>query len=121
MVDQLHQRETLLGVRQVFMAGPDDEQVEATTFLRRPVTHNGGAVTHNGGPCREDPPFHLPPPASLPAAVRLNDPHIVPSGVHNPQTAVFSRETRSVTSSALKSGEISGTRCLELEQTIFIS
>jgi hypothetical protein len=34
MFDRLHQRETSLGVRQVFMAGPDDEQVEAPTFLR---------------------------------------------------------------------------------------
>jgi hypothetical protein len=28
--------------RQVFMAGPDDEQVEAPTLLRGTVTHNGG-------------------------------------------------------------------------------
>jgi hypothetical protein len=31
----------------------------------------------------------LPPPASLPAAVRLNDPHIVPSGVNQPRFPVF--------------------------------
>jgi hypothetical protein len=35
---RLHQRETSLKTRQVFMAGPDDKQVEAR-----------GAVTHNGG------------------------------------------------------------------------
>jgi len=35
----------LVEMRQVFMAGPDDELVER----RGPVTHNGrGAVTHNG-------------------------------------------------------------------------
>jgi hypothetical protein len=31
---RLCQRHTSLEVRQVFMAGPDDEQVEAPTFLR---------------------------------------------------------------------------------------
>ena len=31
---RLHQRETSLKMRQVFMAGPDDEQLEAPTFLR---------------------------------------------------------------------------------------
>src|SRR5262249_48602031 len=31
----------------------------------------------------------LPPPASLPADVRLNDPHIVPSGVNQPRFPVF--------------------------------
>src|SRR5438445_12042681 len=31
---RLHQRETSLKTRQVFMAGPDDEQLEAPTFLR---------------------------------------------------------------------------------------
>ena len=33
------------------MVGPDDEQVEATTFLTgAPATHNGGGgVTHSGG------------------------------------------------------------------------
>jgi hypothetical protein len=30
------------GMRQVFMAGPNDAQVEAPTFLRVTVTHNGG-------------------------------------------------------------------------------
>jgi hypothetical protein len=35
---RLRQRETSLKTRQVFMAGPDDKQVEAR-----------GAVTHNGG------------------------------------------------------------------------
>src|SRR5262249_22070438 len=50
------------------------------------VTHNGeGAVTHNGG----GPASALPPPASLPAAVRLKDPHVVPSGVHQPRFPVF--------------------------------
>jgi hypothetical protein len=39
---RLYQRETSLEARQVFMAGPDDEQVEALTFLGGPVTHNGG-------------------------------------------------------------------------------
>ncbi len=34
-------RETSLKTRQVFKAGPDDEQVEAPTSL--------GGVTHNGG------------------------------------------------------------------------
>ena len=32
---RLCRRETSLEVRQLFMAGPDDEQVEAPTFLRR--------------------------------------------------------------------------------------
>jgi hypothetical protein len=41
---RLHQRETSLEVRQVFMAGPDDKQVEAPTFLRGPFTHNGGEL-----------------------------------------------------------------------------
>ena len=31
---RLHQRETSLKTRQVFMAGPDDKQVEAPTLLR---------------------------------------------------------------------------------------
>src|SRR5262249_51436058 len=35
----------------------------------------------------------LPPPASLPAAVRLNDPHIVPSGEASRNFPSFSLET----------------------------
>jgi hypothetical protein len=54
----------------------------APTFLRGPVTHNGR------GPLRiTGPPFH--PPASLPAAVRLNDLRIVPSGGNQPQSPVL--------------------------------
>jgi hypothetical protein len=45
---RLCQRHTSLEVRQVFMAGPDDEQVEAPTFLRGdPLRITGGA---EGGP-----------------------------------------------------------------------
>ncbi len=40
---RLHQRETSLKTRQVFMAGPDDKQVEA----RGGVTHTEGAVTRH--------------------------------------------------------------------------
>jgi hypothetical protein len=40
---RLYQRETSLEMRQRFIVGPDDEQVEAPTFL------GGGPVTHNGG------------------------------------------------------------------------
>jgi hypothetical protein len=48
---RLCQRHTSLEVRQVFMAGPDDEQVEAPTFLRGdPLRITEGAVTGNGTP-----------------------------------------------------------------------
>ena len=40
---RLYQRETSLEMRQRFIVGPDDEQVEAPTFLGGPLTHNGGA------------------------------------------------------------------------------
>jgi len=45
---RLCRRETSLEVRQLFMAGPDDEQVEATTFLRGdPLRITKGGVTRN--------------------------------------------------------------------------
>jgi hypothetical protein len=40
---RLYQRETSLAMRQVFMAGPDDEQVEAPTTF----SYGGRAVTRN--------------------------------------------------------------------------
>jgi hypothetical protein len=43
-----YKRETSLEVRQLFMAGPDDEQVEAPTFLGGdPLRITEGAVTRN--------------------------------------------------------------------------
>jgi hypothetical protein len=50
--------------------------------------------------------FALPPPANLPAAVRLNDLRIVPPASTKCNFPSFSRETRSLTVSALKIGEI---------------
>jgi hypothetical protein len=39
-----------LEVREVFMAGPDDEQVEAPSSYGGPLRITEGAVTQNGGP-----------------------------------------------------------------------
>jgi hypothetical protein len=65
----------------LFMAGPDDEQVEAPTFLR-------GAVTRS--PCRGV-GSALPPPASLPAGVQLKGFRIVPSGIEVKFPVLFPR------------------------------
>jgi len=94
--------ETSLGMRQVLPA-------PTTSRLRGPPS--GGPVTHNGeGPLRITgalhPPFH--PAASLPAAVRLKDPHVVPSGVNQRDFPSFSLETTRVMLSAMKIGEIRG-------------
>jgi hypothetical protein len=78
---RLCQRHTSLEVRQLFMAGPDDEQVEAPTFLR-------GAVTRS--PCRGV-GSALPPPASLPAGVQLKGFRIVPSGIEVKFPVLFPR------------------------------
>jgi hypothetical protein len=95
------------------MAGPDDEQVEAPSFLRGgPVTHNGGGgggvLVFEGGIIAFpawgwDPPFQTP--ASFPVARPAERPRRHPIRHRIPS---FSRETWSVTLSLMKIGEISG-------------
>ena len=66
--------ETSLGMRQV-LAAPTTSRLRGPPS-GGPVTHNGeGPLRITGGPDRgQEPPFH--PPASLPAAVRLNHVHM---------------------------------------------